>query len=135
MNAAKFWVYATGAFFVIYGAAFALFPVEMSVLVTDGSPTTPSGIIDLRATYGGMSIAVGITVLMLGADAELVALGLLVVAIVLAAMAGARTLGIVLDGTPNPVMYLYLVAEVMGSGFALYLRRDLRKDERDSGGS
>ncbi len=123
MNTSKFLVCATGFFFVIYGIAFTFFPVDMSVFVTGGTPSTPSGIIDLRATYGGMSIAMGITILMLGVNSELVSLGLLVSAIVLLAMAGARTLGIILDGKPNPLMYIYLAAELSFASFALYLRK------------
>ena len=135
MNTAKFLVYATGAFFVIYGIAFTFFPVEMATLVTGSSPSTPSGVIDLRATYGGMSIAVGIIVLVLGSNAELVALGLLVVAVVLSAMASTRILGIMLDGEPNPVMYIYLAAEVLGSGAALYLRSAYLKSIKRYNGS
>ncbi|MEM6597848.1 MAG: DUF4345 domain-containing protein [Cyanobacteria bacterium P01_C01_bin.69] len=123
MNTAKFLVYATGLFFVFYGVAFTFLPVEMSSLVTGGSPSTPSGIIDLRATYGGMSIAMGATILILGFNPELVSLGLLVVAVILLAMAGARTLGIILDGTPNLLMYSYLAAELLFAGFALYTRK------------
>ena len=122
MNTSNFLVCATGFFFVLYGVAFTFFPVEMSSLVTGASPSTSSGIIDLRATYGGMSIAMGVTILMLGVDSDLVSLGLLVTAVVLLAMAGARTLGIILDGTPNPIMYIYLAAELSFAGLALYMR-------------
>ena len=86
---ARLLIYATGLFFVLYGAAFSVLPVEMASLVTGGSRSTPSGLIDLRATYGGMSIAVGITLLILGSRSELVSLGLLTTAVVLLAMAGA----------------------------------------------
>lgn len=126
MNMAKLLIYATGLFFVLYGTAFTFFPIEMASLVTDGSPSTPSGLIDIRATYGGMSIAMGATILVLGSRAELVSLGLLVVAVVLLAMAGARILGMMLDGTPNTVMYIYLAAELVVAVWALYLRRSAR---------
>lgn len=126
MNMAKLLIHATGLFFALYGTAFTFFPIEMASLVTDGSPSTPSGLIDLRATYGGMSIAMGATILVLGSRAELVSLGLLVVAVVLLAMAGARILGMMLDGTPNTVMYIYLAAELVFAVCALHLRRSVR---------
>ena len=92
MNMAKLLIHATGLFFALYGTAFTFFSIEMASLVTDGSPSTPSGLSDLRATYGGMSIAMGATILVLGSRSELVSLGLLVVAVVLLAMAGASKL-------------------------------------------
>ena len=121
MKAAKFLVYAAGLFFVLYGVAFALFPVTLSVWVTGGSPSTSSGVIDLRATYGGMSVAVGAILLILGFHGEWISLGLWAIAIVLLAMAATRILGIILDGSPNLVMYIYLAAELLFASLALYL--------------
>ena len=122
MTMAKLLVYATGLFFILYGAAFTLLPVHMASLITGAVPGTPSGLIDLRATYGGMSIAIGATLFLLGSRSELISLGLLATAVVLLAMAGTRLLGIMIDGTPNGVMYLYLAAELVFGGLALYLR-------------
>lgn len=112
----------TGVFFVFYGAAFTFFPAEMATLVTGDGPDTASGIIDLRATYGGMSISVGVIILILAAHGDNLSLALLVTAIVLLAMAAGRVLGIILDGSPNAIMYVYLAAELAVSGIALWLR-------------
>ena len=38
-------------------------------------------------------------------------------------MAATRLLGIALDGSPNGLMLLYLVLEVVGAAVALFLRR------------
>ena len=77
----------------------------------------------MRATYGGMSIAFGLTILLLGLRAATVSLALLIIAIVLLAMAATRLLGMALDGSPNGIMLLYLVLEIAGAGLALFIRR------------
>jgi len=46
-----------------------------------------SGVIDLRATYGGISVSVGVVLLILASTAESLRLALLATAIVLLAMA------------------------------------------------
>ena len=124
---AKVLVWIVGMTFVFYGIAFTLAPVEMSTLVTGDSPNTTSGIIDLRATYGGMSIAVGTTILFLARHDALLTLALLVTAFVLWAMAASRVLGMALDGSPNVVMYVYLVAELVVGCVALVLRRNITR--------
>ena len=123
MNASRLLVFVTGLFFGLYGFAFSIFPVEMSFFVTDGSPGTPSGIIDLRASYGGMSVATGLILLICACKPGFLIPGLSIIAILLSAMAGTRLLGMLLDGAPNRIMYLYLVAEIIVAALALYLRK------------
>jgi hypothetical protein len=122
----KLLVWVTGFFFVLYGAAFTFFPVAMAALVTGDSPNTASGIIDLRATYGGMSCAIGVVILIAAAHEEL-QIALLITAIVLLAMAAGRVLGMFLDGSPNTIMYIYLAAEIVVSGLALWSRNSIER--------
>ena len=56
---AIFVVYLATGFFVLYGLAFSLLPQFMLDLVTQGALAGPSAAIDFRATYGGMTLAVG----------------------------------------------------------------------------
>ena len=119
----KLLVYAVGLFFLAYGVAFTLLPLEMAQFVTGAAPATASGVIDMRATYGGMSVAVGILLIVLGGRAEWGSRGLLASAIVLRGMAGGRVIGMVLDGSPNMLMYLYLAGELMFAALALILSR------------
>ena len=109
--------------YVAYGIAFALVPVKMALLITGGSPETASGLIDMRATYGGVTFAVGAIILLLGRHAATRAQALLVAAVVLAAMAIARAIGIVLDGDASGLMYLSLGAEIFGAVIAEWMRR------------
>jgi hypothetical protein len=118
-------VLLTGWFFVLYGFAFALAPIEMSHMVTGGVTDTLSGIIDVRATYGGMSIAVGVVLLLLAKQSSTLSLSLLATAVVLLAMAAGRLLGMVLDGEPNSIMYVYLGAELLVGTAAIFFRKSV----------
>jgi hypothetical protein len=118
-------VLLTGWFFVLYGFAFALAPIEMSHMVTGGGTDTLSGVIDVRATYGGMSIAVGVVLLLLAKQSSTLSLSLLATAVVLLAMAAGRLLGMVLDGEPNSIMYVYLGAELLVGTAAIFLRKSV----------
>lgn len=120
---AKLLVQLTGLFFIGYGLAFTLFPVEMATAVTGTGPSTASGLIDLRATYGGMTLSVGIVLWLLAAKKTELSFALLAIAIILLAMAAARGLGMLLDGVPNHFMYGYLFAEIIGAAIALGLRQ------------
>ena len=120
----KGFIWFVGLFFIVYGVAFAFLPLEMTQLVTGDSPGTPSGVTDLRSTYGGMTIAVGIVILLLSRQAATMTLSLLGIIIVLGAMAITRILGMLLDGNPNELMYFYLVLEIVGVALAFYARKN-----------
>ena len=124
-NIAKFLVYATAVVFFFYGFLFAIFPAEMSVWATGASPSTPSGMIDLRATYGGAQMAIGAVMLYLVAVKKELDTGLVMVAFVLLLMAVSRTLGILTDGAPNILMYVFLSTEVGFGMLALIVRQKI----------
>jgi len=126
MKLEKILVILTAAFFLVYGVLFALFPGALSDMVTGGVPATASGLIDMRATYGGMSIAVGLLMFLLAMAPQTLEVGLLAVVLVLMGMATTRTLGILLDGSANSLMYVYLSAEVVPAIVALLLYRRMR---------
>ncbi len=122
---AKILVQLTGLFFMGYGIGFALFPVEMANYITGASPSTASGLMDLRATYGGMTAGVGLVLLLLAAQKEHLAFALLTIAIILLFMAISRAFGMVIDGPANGFMYGYLVAEIIGATISLGLRHSM----------
>jgi len=102
----------TAAVFALYGIAFLLAPERAAWLVTEAVPGSASAVIDVRATYGGMSVAVGALLFALAADPGLVRKGLLGVILLMAGMAAGRICGIALDGPANRVMWAYLVLEI-----------------------
>jgi len=124
---AKFLVLATSAFFLLYGLAFTILPEQFSMLVTQSVPQSPSGLIDFRATYGGMTMAVGALLALTTQTPAMLRLGLRSVAIILLLMAAGRTVGLVLDGAANSLMYIYLAAELITAGVAIYLLSTMPK--------
>ena len=119
----KLLVYLTALFFLLYGVIFAVFPVEMANLITGSSPNSTSATIDFRATYGGAQFAIGLALILVFKIKQDVTLALIIVAITLLSMAFGRLIGILLDGQPNTLMYVYLVAELVFGLLALYLRK------------
>jgi len=128
MKIEKLLVQLTAVFFLIYGVMFTFYPGIFSNIVTGGIPSTSSGFIDMRATYGGLSFAVGVLILLLSRNNGTLKLGLLSVAVVLLSMAAARTLGIIADGNPNKLMYIYLAAEVVPSLLAIVFYHRMGND-------
>lgn len=114
--------YLTAAVFGLYGLAYAIQPYEMALLTTGLKPDTTSGLIDLRATYGGMMIAVAALIIALEKSAGL-RYSLMTIWLVLFSMAITRLLGFFIDGPANSLMYIYFLAEIIGGGLALSLQR------------
>ena len=114
--------------FLIYGLGFVLFPESLALLITDTVPQSTSGLIDMRATYGGMSLAIGLFLGFLALESATVRLGIISVTLVMAGMAGGRLLGIVLDGNPNGAMVLYLALEILVIILAFVSLRTARQE-------
>ena len=112
-------IYLAALFFLLYGLAFSIAPNAMSELVTGSTLTGVSALVDFRATYGGMTIAVGTTILYLYRTDQ-IRLSLYFVIVVLMAMATTRTIGFVIDGATNSLMYVYLTLELAGSLLAWF---------------
>jgi hypothetical protein len=108
----------TAAVFTCYGIGFVVAPELLSQWVTGAIPASASGLIDMRATYGGMSVAVGILLFVLSSKQGNIENGLLGVIILMLCMAGGRIYGIAVDGSANIVMYIYLAIEIGMAGIS-----------------
>ncbi len=128
MTLRSFVIYLTAATFFLYGLAFSFAPAATSFLVTGSYPQGVPALVDFRATYGGMSVAIGATLYYLHAI-NLIRPALVVVIFVLGGMAITRTIGMIVDGAGNVLMTLYLVLEVTGSLLALLAIRNISKTE------
>ena len=118
MKLDTFVIYLAAGFFIAYGIVFMLAPVAMSGLVTGSAPEGVSAMVDFRATYGGMTLAVGLAILYLHRATHTRA-SLVLVAMLLSCMALGRVIGLIVDGSGNVLMYVYLVLEIAGSALAL----------------
>lgn len=89
----------------------------MALFVTGSAPDGVSALVDFRATYGGMTFAVGLLLFYLLFIEQLRA-ALVIIIMVLLSMALTRAAGLLVNGSGNAFMYLYLVLEVLGSALA-----------------
>ncbi|MEP1469396.1 MAG: DUF4345 domain-containing protein [Halieaceae bacterium] len=125
MNFQTFVIYLAAGFFLLYGIAFTIYPGEMARLVTESEPVGVSALVDFRATYGGMTVAVGVMLFYLHSIGQ-VRPSLVIVVLVLSCMAITRTIGLYVDGAGNFLMYAYLVLEIIGSGLGVFALRAMR---------
>lgn len=121
MSLARLMILLTALVFAAYGVGFIVAPLTMLEWATGAVVNTPSAIIDLRATYGGLSLAVGLVLYGLGRSQGGTPLGLRVVIALMLGMGGSRLVGMVVDGGANAVMYTYLVLEIAAAAFATWL--------------
>lgn len=125
MTLSQWIIRLNGIFFIAYGLAFLFIPETMMYWVTGASLNTASSIMDTRATYGGMSLAIGLLLQYFSTKAVYEKLGLIFVILIMGNMALGRSLGMLSDGEANPVMWLFLGGELITLLISLYL---LRKD-------
>jgi hypothetical protein len=114
-----------GASFLLYGLY--CFAVPGFLAGAAGvSGTTPTGVTEIRAMYGGLQAAFGLLLLAAARDPRLNLAGLAAVAFVMPGLASARLLGAVLDGGFSEYTIAALAFEVGSSVFAVpMLRRHL----------
>jgi hypothetical protein len=108
--------------FLAFGAGFVVAPVALADLLTGSHPSSTSGVIDLRATYGGLALGLALTWIMLD-RARQTRLALLSAGVALTCVAVGRVVGMIVDGSPNGVMWALLASEII---FAALSFRALR---------
>lgn len=121
MAQSKLLIILTASIFALYGVLFILFPVALFEFATDSVLTGNTAVIDVRATYGGMSLAAGIILFLLSQSTETIRLGLLSVLLLMSGMAFGRIVGIVVDQQANTIMYIYLALELIAASLAAFL--------------
>ncbi|MEX0729453.1 MAG: DUF4345 domain-containing protein [Aquisalimonadaceae bacterium] len=119
MNFAKTLVWINCWLFLAFGFGFILAPESLAALLTGAAPATASAVTDMRATYGGMALGLAVMFGLCASNELQVRLGLQGVLAVMVGLAVARTLGMLLDGTPNVFIFIMLAAEVVMAALAL----------------
>ena len=109
--------------FLGYGMGFVFVPEPLLRAVVGEVPVASSAWIDMRATYGGLSLGVGLLLAVLSIRTETLRTGTLGVLFLMAGMAGGRTVGMVVDGSPNGYMMLYLLLEIVTAALAVWTLR------------
>ncbi len=121
-------VRVVAAVFLGYGAGFVFVPEPLLKAVVGEVPVAASAWIDMRATYGGLSLGVGALLWVLSVNHQTLRSGVLGVVLLMAGMASGRAVGMVVDGTPNGYMVIYLVLEVLTAMLGLWAWRSLPRD-------
>ncbi len=114
------------AFFVFYGLGFAFFPQALFLQLTDFALEAGSQTIDIRATYGGLSVAFGIVMLKVWRMPGGLKLALSFIIVSMLAMATGRLIGMLIDGDSNLMMKLYLSLEIGSALVAFGFLRSLK---------
>ena len=99
--------------FIAFGLAFALTPAWFAILFSGAAPSTSSALIDMRAVYGGVALALAYVFARCARSDAYTRLGVQNILAVMIGLATARSIGIVLDGNPNVMMLLLLASEVL----------------------
>jgi hypothetical protein len=113
-------LWITSVLFVGFGIGAVTAPRELAMFITGGAPSIPSAIIDMRATYGGVALGMGLFFGVCATRSQWVRPGLFGSLLVVASIGAARVVGFVVDGQPNGFMLMLLSTEVIFVG--LYAR-------------
>lgn len=113
--------------FFLYGLLFIFIPQEALQFIVQTRVGTNSGVIDLRATYGGMALGVGLVLYTLANEVSTLKISLLCVFFIMSGMALGRIVGILIDGEPNGFMHIYLVLELFSCALSLYFIKAMNK--------
>lgn len=127
MFQAKLMVWITTLVFFGYGLLFSLSPNMLFERVTDSALFSYSAAIDIRATYGGMMMAIGIILALLVFRAETLKLSVIAATLLAGLMAVTRLMGIVVESQPNDTMQIYLATEVFFTVWGLFILWKLPK--------
>lgn len=126
MKFSKLLLWVNCAVFGLYGLAFIFWPQVMSLWVVGVAPAAGSATIDVRATYGGMMLGLGLLFGLLALSTKTVQAGLQGLFIILVLMAASRGLGMWLDGGANTMMLTFLLAEVATAALAVFALRKIK---------
>jgi uncharacterized protein YjeT (DUF2065 family) len=124
MKLAKGLLYASALLLIVIGLGFLLLPVQWAAAVEIGVPT-PTARTDLRATYGGFDIGVGVFLALCARRAEWIRPGLVAIALVGAGYGGGRLFGILAEGTASTPMLVFLGLEAVLVALAVHALRQL----------
>jgi hypothetical protein len=111
-------------FFVDFGAGFLVFPEPLAALV-DLAPKSPTGLADLRAMYGGLCLAAGVTFFLGLRRADWFAPVLFLVMATSLGLALARAYSTVVSGLPGGAVLASFALEIVSFAWAALAYRAL----------
>jgi hypothetical protein len=122
MRGARIFLGLVGVVALAFGVLYVVAPAVL--LDQTGFPDLgPEATTDVRATYGGLQIALGAFTLWCAAQPRRYRAGLMLVTIAFAAIASCRAVGLLIDGDPSSAMISALVLEVAVTAISFFMLR------------
>jgi hypothetical protein len=122
MKLARGLTFASALIFVVVGAGFLLIPKRYGDALEISLPTAMART-DVRATYGGLELGLGIFLIICVVRREWIRPGLWALALTVGGFATGRLVGFVAEGTINNFMLFFLVLELAVALLAVFLLR------------
>lgn len=116
-----------GLFTAIFGLSFIFAPHMFFEMYTGGNLSTSSAAIDVRSTYGGFSLGIGL--FLLYCSQNNVRNGLIMSLLALLGIIPSRLLGYTLDGSPTDYMHIFLGLEILLLVLTLVALRKTKQTE------
>lgn len=126
MTLAKIGLLFAALVFVAIGLGFLLAPVQWASVVEISLPT-PMARTDLRATYGGFDLAIGVFLVFCALRTDWIRPGVLALGLAAAGFGGGRLVGILVEGTATPLMLTFVAIEIATALVAFYPLRRLSR--------
>jgi len=111
MGFARAYLYFVGVMGLVFGVWYLIAPVAWTD-PTGFGPLGPNALTDVRATYGGFQIGLGLFTVWAAADPARVRMALVLQALTIGAIASCRLTGFAIDGSPNGFLRSAIVTEV-----------------------
>jgi hypothetical protein len=129
MTFAKVVLLIAALVFAGIGLGFLIVPVQWASVV-DISLPSPMARTDVRATYGGFDLAMGVFLALCALRTEWIRPGLLALGLAAAGFGGGRLLGILVEGTATPLMLIFVALETTVACVGFYLLHRLSRGSR-----
>jgi hypothetical protein len=127
MRFARAYLYFVGAMGLLFGVWYLIAPAAWTD-PTGFGPLGPHALTDVRATYGGFQIGLGVFTIWAAADAARVRMAIVLQALTIGAIASCRLVGFAIDGSPNGFLISAIITETIFTALALFALRRLSTD-------
>jgi hypothetical protein len=127
MGFARAYLYFVAAMGIFFGFWYLFAPAGLTD-PTGFGPLAPNALTDVRATYGGFQIGLGLFTFWAAADPARVRTGLLLQALTIGAIGSCRLVGFAIDGAPNGFLISAIVSEVTLTAIALIALRRISNE-------
>ena len=122
MRFARAYLYFVGVMGLFFGFWYLIAPAGMTD-PTGFGPLGPNALTDVRASYGGFQIGLGLFTLWTALDPARVRMGIALQALTIGAIASCRLVGFAIDGSPNGFLISAIVSEITLTALALFALR------------